>query len=370
MILPGSYLFSLILLALSLLCWGSWANTLKMAGPKWRFELYCYDFAIGLVAAALLISFTFGSLGLDGFTVVDDLRLAGKRQDAFALVAGGIFTLGNMLLIAVISLAGMSVALPVGLGSALIFGAILGHFLNPSGSGVLVAAGCIAVLGGAVFSAVAYKKYQALKFAEGQAAAAAAAALAAEEALAQNKPLPAKKKALRKKPITGKVIFLSVLAGLFLGAFYPLLDLVREGENGLGPYSAALVFGVGVLSSTIVYNLFFMNLPLHGSPIDFSQYFTGKGSDHLLGMLGGAILFVGLTAGLVVARAEGAAQVGPALSSGIVKGAMVLGAIEGFVVWKEFKGAEGSIKLYLGVMLVLLALGIGVVSVAPLYGAG
>ena len=147
MILPGSYLFSLILLALSLLCWGSWANTLKMAGPKWRFELYCYDFAIGLVAAALLISFTFGSLGLDGFTVVDDLRLAGKRQDAFALVAGGIFTLGNMLLIAVISLAGMSVALPVGLGSALIFGAILnrtGSWVTPFVvASVLVVAGAL-----------------------------------------------------------------------------------------------------------------------------------------------------------------------------------------------------------------------------------
>jgi len=368
MILPGSYIFSLILLVLSMICLGSWANTLKLTAPKWRFELYCYDFAVGAILAAIAVSFTFGSLGLDGFTVLDDLNLAGKRQDAFALVAGSIFTLGNMLLIGAISLAGMTVAIPVCLGSALIFGVILGHFINPVGNGILWTVGCVAVFGGIAFGAVAFKKHVDLKAAEAQAAAAAAAALAADQAALQNKPAPAKSKKLRKKPTTVKALLLAVLGGLLFGGGPPLLDMAREGGNALGPYTAAFLFVIGVVFATIVYNLFFLNLPVQGAPIDFSQYTTGRPNDHLVGIVGGGIWFCGLVISLVVARAEGTAQVGPGLSFALAQGAMVVGALWGLFGWKEFRGAESSIKLYLSVMLVLLVLGIGLASMAPLYG--
>lgn len=368
MILPGSYIFSLILLVLCMICLGSWANTLKLTAPKWRFEFYGYDFAAGAILAATVIGFTFGTLGLDGFTVIDDLSLAGKRQEAYALLAGTVFTLGNMLLMGAISLAGMAVAIPVCLGSALIFGVILVHFINPAGNGILWTVGCAAVLGGIAFGAVAFRKQMDLKAAEAQAAAMAAAALAAEQAALQNKPAPAKPKKFRKKQPTAKALIVALLGGLLLAVSSPLVEMAKEGENGLGPYSAAFLFAVAVLFGTLVYNLFFLNLPIHGAPLSFSQYTTGRPNDHLVGIVGGMTWYCGFVISLVVARAEGPAHVQPGLSFGLVQGAMVVGALWGLFGWKEFRGAESSIKLYLGVMVALLVLGIGVASMAPLYG--
>src|ERR1700685_3654824 len=109
MILPGSYAAVLLLLFFGMLCWGTWANTFKATGDKWRYELYCFDFAFGLVLAAILLALTLGSLGFDGFSFADDLRLAGKRQDFFGFVAGAVFNLGNMLLLGAGSVAGMAV---------------------------------------------------------------------------------------------------------------------------------------------------------------------------------------------------------------------------------------------------------------------
>jgi glucose uptake protein len=361
MILPGSYFFSLILLILSLFCWGSWANTLKLASPKWRFELYCYDFAIGALLAALIIGFTFGSLGLDGFTVMDDLRLAGKRQDAFAFTGGCIFCLGNMLIVAAISLAGMSVAFPVGLGVALITATAISHFTNPGGSSMLQIAGCAAVLAGVVFSGMACRRYLGLK----AAATYAAATRAAEETAAQG--APAKKKVSRKKPVSGKALVAAVLGGLVLGAFPTLLGFAQDGENGLGPYSTGLLVAVGIMFSTFVCNLFFMNLPIQGAALDFTQYFTGKMSDHVLGFAGGIVWFGGAVLRMVAMRAEGVAHLGPVLSFALEQGAMVLGAVWGLIAWKEFSGVESNTRLYLGVMLLLLVLGIAVTSIAPLY---
>lgn len=367
MILPGSYIFSLILLVLSMICLGSWANTLKLTAPKWRFEFYCYDFALGAFLAAIAIGFTFGTLGLDGFTVIDDLSLSGKRQDAFALMAGSIFTLGNMLFIGAISLAGMAIAIPVCLGSAMIFGVILSHFISPAGNGVLLTLGCAAVFGGIAFGAVAFKKQMQLKAAEAAAAAAAAVALAAEQAALQNKPLPPKPKKIRKKQPTVKAMILAVVGGLLLAGSSPVVDMSRQGENGLGPYSAAFLFAAAVFFSTVVYNLFFMNLPVQGAALSFSQYTIGMPKDHLVGVIGGGVWFCGFVIALVVARAEGSAEVGPALRFCLAQGAILVGAAWGLYIWQEFKGAESSIKLYLGVMLVLLVLGIGAASTAPLF---
>src|SRR3954453_22129268 len=95
MILPQSYNAVLLLMILSLLCLGSWASTYKFAG-KWRFELFYFDFAIGLGIAALIYAFTVGNLGFDGFSLLDDLQKAGKRQWVYGVLAGLIFNLGNM----------------------------------------------------------------------------------------------------------------------------------------------------------------------------------------------------------------------------------------------------------------------------------
>src|SRR5436305_132171 len=217
MIIPGSYFYTLIILILSMLCWGSWANTFKLTGGKWRFELFYYDFAVGVLLASLVAAFTFGSLGWDGFSFLDDLRNAGKRQDMLALVAGCVFNLANMLLVAAISVAGMSVAFPVGIGIALVVGVIWSFFLHPVGNPYLLGTGCLAILGAIVIDALAYR------------------ALSMQRLLdhAADAPATGKPKASRKT-FTFKGVIIAVISGFLMGSFYPLVELARSGENGLG----------------------------------------------------------------------------------------------------------------------------------------
>src|SRR5579883_1065052 len=159
MILPGSYVATLLILVLSMICWGSWANTYKLCPPRWRFELFYFDFAIGVFIAAIIAALTFGSLGWDGFSFLDDLRLAGKRSDALAFVAGVIFNLANMLLVGAIAIAGMAVAFPVGIGIALIEGVVLNYFLNPVRHPVVLFTGARGLMVGIILHGLADRKY-------------------------------------------------------------------------------------------------------------------------------------------------------------------------------------------------------------------
>lgn len=363
MTIPGSYFLSLILLILSLLCQGSWANTIKLTGPKWRFELYAYDFALGVLIAAALGALTFGTFGLDGFTVMDDLLLAGRRQDFFAFIAGAVFSLGNIMLLAAISLAGIAVAFPICLGLALAVGVVFTYRGHAAESPLLLVAGAAAIVAAVAFAAVAWNNYMAMKTAAAQASAAALAAEQATSPVKTNKP----KKSSKRRASAGKALLLAILGGLVLSGYLPLISLAQEGENGLGPYTLVLIFAFGAVFSTFVCNLFFMNLPIQGAPVEFSQYFTGEIKDHGLGIMGGAIWCLGLLAALVAGKAEGAAVVGPALTYVIVSAAVVIAALWGLIVWKEFSDAEGTIKMLLGVALLLLVVGIGVVSQAPAY---
>lgn len=363
MTLPGSYVYTLLLLIVSMLCWGSWANTFKVAG-KWRFELFYFDFAVGVFIVALITSFTFGMLGIDGFSVMDDLSLAGKRQDMFAFAAGCIFNLANMLLMGAIAVAGMSVAFPIGIGLALIIGVIISYFIHPVGNPILLGCGCLAILGAIVLDAKAWSAYSANKVRRAADAAAVAAAAAAADPGAKT---VVKKKKSAKSAATGKGIALAVAGGVLMGLFYPIVELAKEGENGLGPYTIGLLFALGVLLSTFVLNLFFMNLPVQGQPIEFSEYFKGKPNQHLLGVLGGGLWFVGAISNFVAARAEGPALVGPAASYAMGQGATLISALWGLFVWKEFADAEPNVRMLLGVMLILFVAGLTAVSLAPVY---
>jgi glucose uptake protein len=362
MILPGSYLLSLILLMLGLVCWGSWANSLKMAGPKWRFELFSFDFAAGVLAVSLIAAFTFGSFGLDGFTVLDDLKLAGKRQDAMALLAGCVFNLGNILMVAALSIGGMTVAIPVSLGIAMVVGALLNHFVRADGNILLVLAGCASVIGAVIFDGMAWKRFTSMKLAEAREAAAALAAQQTEGKTAPAKTGKSKKP--RKKSARGKVLFLASLGGLFLGSFSPLLTLAKEPENGIGPYTVVLMFAIGIAFTTFVYNLFFMNLPMQGAALEFRDYFSGTGRQHLAGMLGGAVWCVGAIAIFVAGSAEGTAVVSAPVTSLITGSVPLVGALWGLFAWKEFDGADSSIKILLGVMLFLLLAGVTVIALS------
>jgi len=348
MILPASYTAMMLVLFLGMFAWGTWANTLKAAGDKWRFELYSIDFAIGTLIAATLIALTWGNLGFDGFSFIDDLRLAGKRQELFAFGAGTIFNLGNMLLLSGVSLVGMGVAFPVSLGFGLVVGVCWNYALNSGGNTALLATGAAVVLGAVVVATFGYRTYTA----ELMRVLVEAGRIKSKNAM-----------------ISSRGIVLGVAGGFLLGSFAPLLQLAREGENGLGPYSSGFMLAAGVLFSTFVFNLFFMNLPVKGEPVDLGEYLRAPIKSHGMGLLGGIIWYIGAIATLLGNRVEGAPKVQPAYVFAFSQAGIIIASICGIVVWHEFAGADPKVKTYLGLMLVLLAIGIGIVSTASLVPA-
>jgi glucose uptake protein len=154
MLIPQTYAGALILIVLSMICWGSWANTFKLAG-KWRFELFYYDYSLGVLLAAIIAAYTFGSMG-DDLSFSDNLIVAGKRNMAWAVAGGVVFNLANMLLVAAISVAGLAVAFPIGIGLALVVGVVWNYFLNPQGNPILLTVGVVLVVGAIIVDALAY----------------------------------------------------------------------------------------------------------------------------------------------------------------------------------------------------------------------
>jgi len=345
MVLPETYTSALLLTILSMLCWGSWANTYKLAG-KWRFELYYFDYALGVLIAATIAAFTFGTLGYDGFLFLDDLMRAGKRNMAYGFAGGVVFNLANMLLVAAIAVAGLAVAFPVGIGLALVIGVIWNYVINPQGNPTLLFAGVAIVVGAIVVDAIAYRTH----------------------GIQQAKEKPKAGQTHSTAPRTSwKGIALSLASGVLMGSFYPLVELGKQGDWGLGPYAIAFIFALGVFSSTFVFNLFFMNVPVEGKPVEIRDYFKGTFRQHLLGWTGGVIWATGTISNFVAASAPREVQVGPAISYAMGQGATLISALWGLLVWKEFRGATSTVKLLLGLMLALFAIGLGLVAIAPLY---
>lgn len=345
MILPQTYLTTLLVMILGMLCWGSWANTFKLTG-KWRFELYYFDYALGVLAAAAIYAATTGTLGFDGFSFVDDLMHAGKRQWAFGFAGGVIFNLANMLLVAAISVAGMAVAFPVGIGIALIIGVIWNYAIKPQGNPVLLFTGLGVIVAAIVVDALAYKGLAVIR----------------HEAAAK-----AGKARSTMKKVSLKGVVLSLVSGVLMGCFYPLVVKGQEGDLGLGPYAIGFVFALGVFLSTFVFNLFFMNLPVEGAPVDIQEYFRGDLRKHLMGWAGGLIWYTGTLASFVAASAPEEVHVGPAISYAVGQGATMVSALWGLLVWKEFAGADARVRAFLILMLVLFVCGLGMVSMAPLF---
>src|SRR5574340_1234128 len=347
MTLPQTYFAALLLMILGMLCWGSWANTFKIAG-KWRFELFYFDYAIGVLAAALICALTFGSLGFDGFSFIDDLMHSGKRQWFYGFCGGVVFNLANMLLVAAISVAGMAVAFPVGIGMALVIGVVWNYLIRPQGNPILLFAGCGVIVAAIVVDALAYR----------------ALGIIRHEQLAK-----AGKAKSTMRRVSVKGIILSLVSGVLMGCFYPLVMKGQEGEVGLGPYAIGVVFALGVFGSTFVFNLFFMNLPVEGAPVEILDYFRGGFKQHAMGILGGIIWYTGTISSFVAANAPEEVHVGPAVSYAIGQGATMVSALWGLLVWKEFAGADARVKSLITLMLVLFACGLGLVAVAPLFVA-
>jgi glucose uptake protein len=334
MLLPTTYAAALLLSILSMICWGSWANTFKLS-KNWRFELFYFDYALGVLMAALIAAFTFGSIG-DELSFSDNLLIAGKRQMAYAVVGGVVFNLANMLLVAAISLSGLAVAFPVGIGLALVIGVFWNYLLQPAGNPALLFGGAAVVVLAIVVDAMAYRNH------------------------AVSSKVPTAR-------FSTKGLVLSLVSGVLMGSFYPLVQMSRVPDIGLGPYTAAVLFACGVFGSTFIFNLYFMNLPVQGEPVALGAYFRGSARNHLLGIAGGLIWCVGAIANFVASSAPREVNVSPATSYALGQGATMISALWGLLVWKEFAGAAPRVRTLLAVMIVLFLVGLGMVSVAPLF---
>src|SRR5580704_18311775 len=208
MILPTTYLGALLLSIVSMICWGSWANTQKLAG-KWRFELFYYDFSIGVLLCAVIAAYTLGSWRSEDLSFSDNLLIAAKRQMAYAAGAGMVFNLANMLLVAAISVSGLAVAFPVGIGLALVIGVLWNYLLNPQGNPLLLFGGAGLVVAAIIVDAFCFSMYLDAK------------EQAAQKALT---PDPRAKGRPKKRMGAARGIVLSVVAGILMGMFYPMVE--------------------------------------------------------------------------------------------------------------------------------------------------
>jgi glucose uptake protein len=326
MFVPQIYSVALLMMILSMLCWGSWANTQKLC-KNWRFELFYWDYVWGILILSTLAGLTLGrtdSTSPDSF--FQNLASADTRHLAYPVLGGIIFNVGNIMLVAAIEIAGLAVAFPVGIGLALVIGSVLNYAVTPKGNPLLLFGGIALVCLAIVLDALAYRKI-------------------AGDA-----------------QVTTQGIVLSVLSGIFIGVFYPLIAKALTGTNHLVPYTVMALFASGILLCTIPLNAALMKRPVSGPPVDFSAYRAGAGRLHFWGVLGGTIWAIGTTSNFVASYAQ---MVGPAASYALGQGATMVSAIWGVFVWKEFRGADSKTRRLLALMFVFFVAGLACIALAP-----
>jgi glucose uptake protein len=328
---PQTYAIALAFMLAAMLSWGSWANTMKMA-PAMPFQLFYWDYVIGVVLVSLLWAFTLGSHGETGQPFVENIGQAGSASFIYALLGGALFNIANLFLVAAISIAGLAVAFPIGIGIALTVGVILNYLLAPAGNLVLLSSGVVLVLGAILVDALAYKNR-------------------AEAAATSSR----------------RGVILALISGVLMGLFYPLVVRAQAGGHGLGPYAVGVVFAIGVALCALPVNAILMRHPLtEAAPVTFSEYRSARQRDHVWGIAGGMVWGCGLTFSLVAASA---ALVGPAVSYAVGQGATMVSAVWGVFVWREFKDAPPSSRRLIAPMFILFVAGLSLIAIAPLYGA-
>ena len=328
MFIVENYSLAIILCMVTMLCWGSWANTTKLTTKEWRFELLYWDYGIGILITTILLAFTLGSNGAEGRSFLNDLHQADSSNIQSAFIGGIVFNLANILLVAAIGIAGMSVAFPVGIGIALVLGVVINYIGNPQGSPLLIFVGVGLIVIAIILNARAYQKLQS--------------------------------NATTK--VSQKGLILSVVSGCLMGLFYKyvadsMVHSFNMPESGkLTPYTVLVFFAIGVVLSSFLFNGLQMWRPFAGEPIKISTYFSGKLKDHLVGILGGAIWCVGMSLNIIASG-----KAGPAVSYGLGQGATVVAAVWGIYVWKEFDQAPKGTKPILNIMLLLYMVGLSLI---------
>jgi glucose uptake protein len=326
---PQTYTIALSFMVLSMLCWGSWANTVKLC-PGYRFQLFYWDYVAGLIAGALLWGLTLGTAGATGRSFVADVAGTDAAHIGFALVGGIIFNIANLLLVAAIEIAGLAVAFPVGIGLALIIGAVSSYILSPHGNPLMLFGGIALVVAAIVCDAIAYR----LRESEHQAT-------------------------------SWRGVVISLIAGLLMGTFYPFVSRAMTGAGAPGPYATSFYFVLGVALCAIPLNYLLMRKPLDAQrPVSVQGFTTAPARWHLWGMAGGVIWCTGAVFNFVASQAH---VVGPAVSYSIGQGATMISAAWGVFIWREFSSASSRAKNYLFWMFVHFLLGLTLVALAPLF---
>jgi len=330
MFIVSSYSLAVILCVITMLCWGSWANTQKIAAKSWRFELFYWDYVIGILLFSLLLGFTAGSTGDKGMGFIASISQADAASIINPIIGGIIFNLSNILLVAAISIAGLAIAFPVGVGLCMVLGVLINYIASPVGDPMLLFIGVGIVVVAIILDAIAYRK---LKTGD------------------------------KKTPMKG--IIISILAGFLMAWFFRFVakgiatDLEFPEPGKLTPYTAFFFFVIGIVISNFVFNTYLMKKPIEGAPVTFKQYFEGNFRSHLSGIIGGMVWALGTAFSLIAAG-----KAGYAISFGLGQGATMVGALWGVFIWKEFKGATKAVNILLALMFVFFTAGLALIILA------
>lgn len=327
MFTPHSLTIALLMMITTAICWGSWANTFK--GVKnYRFELFYWDYAVGIFLISLVLAFTMGSTSHDASSFLNNVHAADTSNIVYTLVGGAVFNLANLLLVAAIDMAGLAIAFPVSIGIALVVGVIASYLQQPKGNALLLAGGVACAVLAVILDGKAYGSLA--------------------------KP---------SGSTSTKSITTCIVSGVLMGLWSPFVAHAMSHGNTLGPYSVAVFLTLGALLSCFIWNLYFMKKPLVGEPVKFGEFFRGPGAGHLLGLLGGATWGTGTVFNLVAAS-----YTGVAISYAIGQSAPMVAALWGVLAWKEFQGATPRAKTYLALMFVFYLLAILLVARANTTG--
>lgn len=333
MFIVNSYTLAVVFCFVTMLCWGSWGNTQKLATKTWRYELFYWDYVIGMLLFSVLLGLTMGSVGDGGRPFILDLGQAEWTMIGSVILGGIIFNASNILLSASVSLAGLSVAFPLGVGLALVLGVINNYMGAPKGNPVILFLGVALIVIAIICNGIASGRVQAQR-----------------ENKVQNR----------------KGIILAIVAGILMSFFYRFVATAMDLNNFenpkagmLTPYSALFIFSVGVLLCNFVFNTYIMKKPFVGEPVTYKQYFSGSLSTHAVGILGGAIWGLGTAFSYIAAGKAGAA-----ISYALGQGAPMIAAIWGVFIWKEFKGCSMSVNWLLALMFCFFIIGLAFIIIS------
>jgi len=329
MFIVESYPLAILLCIETMLCWGSWANTQKMASKEWGFPLFYWDYTLGIIILSLVFGLTIGSMGQNGQEFIPNLLQSSIKAILLALLGGAVFNMANLLLVAAIDIAGMAIAFPIGIGIALVLGVVVNYVAVPVGDPILLFTGVGCVTAAIMVDALAYKR-------------------------------------ISKGNSTKKGILFSLAAGILMGFFYRFVaasistNFANPTQGLLTPYTAVFIFALGIFVSNFFFNTFFMYKPVTGDKVSYNDYFSkGNPKLHIIGIFGGMIWSLGMLLNMIAAG-----KAGFAISYGLGQGATMVAAIWGVFIWKEFKQAPRGTNSLLWLMFLLFILGLGLIIMA------